>query len=407
MDFLLTEEQRQAQAMVRDFAQREIRPTIGEWDRKQTMNPAVLPRMAELGILGISIPVRYGGQGFDYVTLGLVCEELERVDSTLRVVMSVHHGLNSYALLQWGTEAQKEKFLVPQARGERYAAYCQTEPDVGSDVAALRTTALKREGYYVLNGEKMWISLATKAHHFLVIAKTNPHATPAHSGLSAFIVTRDMKGVTVGDIHGKLGVRAGSTGWVKLEDVEVPVENRLGEEGEGFYIAMSCLDNGRYTVAAGAVGLIRACLEDSLSYAKERHTFGKPIAQHQLIQQKLAFMQQWYDAAKMLVLKVGWMKNQGLRNTRETSMAKWYATDMSVQAALEAVQIHGGYGYSDEYPVERYLRNSKGATLYEGTSEIHQLMQAGYVLGERKDKPLRCEMPAYDVATWQAELEPV
>jgi len=403
MDFALTEDQMQAQAMVREFTQKEVIPDIAEWDRKQEMNPQTLPRMAELGILGISIPVRYGGQGYDYVTLGLVCEELERADTTLRVVMSVHHALNSQALVQWGTEEQKQRFLVPQAQGEQYAGFCLTEPDAGSDVANLRATARRDGDAYILNGEKMWISLATKAHNFLVVAKTDPEA--GSRGMTAFIVTHDMPGVTTGDLHGKLGVRAGSTGWINMENVAVPVENRLGEEGEGFKIAMSCLDNGRYTVASGATGLIRACLEDSLAYAEQRQAFGTPIAQHQLIKQKIAYMQQWYDTAYLLYLRVGYLKNQGIRNTRETSMAKWYATDHSVKAALEAVQLHGAYGFSDEYPVERYLRNSKGAVIYEGTSEIHQLMQADYALGYRQDKPLRCEMPAYDEAYFLDEPE--
>jgi glutaryl-CoA dehydrogenase (non-decarboxylating) len=403
MDFSLTEEQSQARKMVRDFVAKEVIPTIGDWDRKQEMNPDTLPRMAELGILGINIPVRYGGQGFDYTTLGLVCEELERGDTTLRVVMSVHMGLNSMAILQWGTEEQKQKFLAPQARGEKYAAFGLTEPGAGSDVAAMTTTAKKVGDKYILNGEKMWISLATKAHNFLVVAKYDTNAKPAHRGMSAFIVTSDMPGVTTGDLHGKLGVRAGSTGWVAMQDVEVPVENRLGEEGEGFKIAMTCLDNGRYTVGSGAVGLIRACLEDSITYAQERKTFGVTISQHQLVKQKIAYMRQWYDAAFMLCMRAGWMKDQGMRNTRETSLAKWYATDHSVQAALEAIQIHGAYGFSDEYSVERYLRNSKGAVIYEGTSEIHQLMQADYAFGFRKDRPLRCELPPYDADFWQDE----
>lgn len=407
MEFALTAEQKMARQMVRDYAAKEVAPTINEWDRRQEMNPDILPRMGELGILGINIPVRYGGQGFDYVSLALACEELERVDTTLRVIMSVHMGLNSMSLLQWGTEDQKQRFLVPQAKGEKYAGFCLTEPNAGSDVAAMQATARREGDVYVLNGEKMWISLATKAHHFLVVAKTDPNAEPAHHGMSAFMVTSDMPGVTTGDIHGKLGVRAGSTGWVAFENVEVPVENRIGEEGEGFYIAMAALDNGRYTVAAGATGLIRACLEDSIQYCHERSTFGKPIAKHQLIQQKIAYMQQWYDAAFLLVMKAGWLKNAGERNTRETSMCKWYATDMSVQAALEAVQIHGAYGFSDEYNVERYLRNSKGAVIYEGTSEIHQLMQAGYALGLREDRPIRCELPAYDAEYWQAEATEV
>jgi alkylation response protein AidB-like acyl-CoA dehydrogenase len=401
IELSLTEEQEAVARMVRDFAEREVAPTIGEYDRKQEMKPSVLPRMGELGILGINIPVRYGGQGFDYVTLGLVCEELERVDTTLRVVMSVHMGLNSMGLLQWGTEEQKERFLVPQARGDKYAAYALTEPGAGTDVASILSTAKRDGDDYIINGEKMWISLATKAHNILWFAKTDPGAEPAHRGITAFMVESHMDGVTSGDIHGKLGVRAGSTGWVHCEDVRVPAANRIGAEGEGFKIAMSCLDNGRYTVASGATGLIRACMEASIRYAQERRTFGKPIAEHQLIQQKIAWMQQWYDVARLLYLRAGWMKNKGVRNTRETSMAKWYATDMSFKAAHEAIQVHGAYGFSDEYEVERYLRNSRGAIIYEGTSEIHQLMQAGYAFGKRKDRPIRCELPAYDPEFWQ------
>jgi alkylation response protein AidB-like acyl-CoA dehydrogenase len=401
LDFSLSEEQQSAAQMVKDFGEKEIYPTIKEYDRNQEMNPQALPRMAELGILGINIPVRYGGQGFDYVTLGLVCEELERVDSTLRVVMSVHMGLNSMGLLQWGTEEQKQKFLFPQARGEKYAGFGLTEPGVGSDVAAMVSTARKDGDSYIINGEKMWISLATKAHHILWFAKTDPAA--GRKGITAFMIETDMPGVTTGDIHGKLGVRAGSTGWINCQDVRVPAANRIGEEGEGFKIAMSCLDNGRYTVAAGATGLIRASLEASIKYAQDREAFGQPIAQYQLVQQKIAWMQQWYDTARLLYLKAGWLKNQGIRNTRETSMAKWYATDNSFKAAHEAIQVHGAYGYSDEYDVERYLRNSRGAIIYEGTSEIHQLMQAGYAFGWRKDRPLRCELPAYDAEFWQAE----
>jgi glutaryl-CoA dehydrogenase (non-decarboxylating) len=402
LNFSLTEEQLGAARMVRDFGEKEVYPVIKEYDRKQEMNPAVLPRMGELGILGINIPVRYGGQGYDYVTLGLVCEELERIDSTLRVVMSVHMGLNSMALLQWGNEEQKQRFLTPQASGERYAGFCLTEPGAGSDVASMQSTARRDGSDYIINGEKMWISLASKGHHFLWFAKTTLEGDP-HEGITAFMIESNMPGVTTGDIHGKLGMRAGSTGWVNCNDVRVPAANRIGEEGEGFRIAMSCLDNGRYTVAAGATGLTRACLEASIKYAKERRTFGKPIAAHQLVQQKIAFMQQWYDCSRLLYLQAGWLKNQGARNTRETSMAKWYATDMSFQAAHEAIQVHGAYGFSDEYDVERYLRNSRGAIIYEGTSEIHQLMQAGYALGTREDRPLRCELPAYDAGYWQAE----
>jgi glutaryl-CoA dehydrogenase (non-decarboxylating) len=391
------------QKMVREFSQKEVEPVIRDWDRKQEMAPFILPRMAELGILGINIPVRYGGQGFDYISLGLVCEELEAADSTLRVVMSVHMGLNSMAILQWGTEAQKQKYLTPQAKGEQYACFGLTEPGAGSDVAGMAGTAKKDGDDYILNGEKMWISLASKAHNALVVMRTNPDAEDAHEGLSAFILDMDSKGVTTGDIHGKMGVRAGSTGWIAMQDVRVPAENLLGEEGEGFKIAMSCLDNGRYTVAAGATGLIRASLEASVNYANERKAFGREIGKFQLVQQKIAFMVQKYEAARLLYLKSGWMKNEGLRNTKETSIAKWYATDASFDSASEAIQVHGAYGFSDEYDVERYLRNSKGAVIYEGTSEVHQLMQAGYALGYREDGELRKELPAYDADYWQSE----
>jgi glutaryl-CoA dehydrogenase (non-decarboxylating) len=401
MDFALSDEHRMVQQMVRDFAEKEVAPIIKEYDRAQDMAPFILPRMGKLGILGICVPVKYGGQGMDYISLGLACEELEVVDSTLRVVLSVHIGLNSLALFQWGTEEQKQRFLVPQARGEKIACFGLTEPGAGSDVAAIVSSARRDGDGYILNGEKMWISLATKADHCLWVGRTNPKAADPHEGLSAFIVELDRPGVTTGDLHGKLGMRAGSTGWINFQDVRVPAEQRIGEEGEGFKIAMSCLDNGRYTVAAGATGLIRASLEASIKYSKDRKAFGREIAKFQLVQQKIAKMVQSYEMARLLYLRAGWMKNQGLRNTRETSLAKWFATDESFNAASEAIQIHGAYGYSDEYDVERFLRNSRGAIIYEGTSEIHQLMQAGYALGLREDASLRCELPAYDAEKWQ------
>jgi glutaryl-CoA dehydrogenase (non-decarboxylating) len=403
MDFSLTEEQRKAQAMVREFAVNEVAPVIKECDRRQEMAAFILPRMAELGILGICIPVRYGGQGMDYLTLGLACEELEAVDSTLRVVMSVHMGLNSMGLLQWADEDQKHRFLVPQARGDKIACFGLTEPGAGSDVAAITASARLEGQGYILNGEKTWISLATKADHALVVARTNIDAVDPHDGLSAFIVELNRPGIQRGDLHGKLGVRAGSTGWLSFQDVTIPLENRLGEEGEGFKIAMSCLDNGRYTVAAGATGLIRACLEASVRYSQNRQAFGRTIDHFQLVQQKIAKMEQAYEIARLLYMQAGWMKNRGLRNTRQTSLAKWFATDASFEAASEAIQIHGAYGYSDEYDVERYFRNARGAMIYEGTSEIHQLMQAGYVLGLRQDMPLRCELPAYQADFWEKE----
>lgn len=401
MDFALTEEHRMVQQMVRDFAQKEVAPIIKEQDRKQEMAPFILPRMAELGILGICIPVKYGGQGMDYISLGLVCEELEAVDSTLRVVMSVHTGLCSLTVFQWGTEAQIRDFLIPLAKGEKIGCGAFTEPGAGSDVARLQTRAVRDGDHYILNGEKMWISLATKADYAMVTAVTNPEAEKPSRRLSSFLVDLHSPGVRTGDIHGKLGVRAGSTGWIHFQDVRVPVENRLGEEGEGFKITMSAFDNGRYTVAAGATGLIRASLEASVRYANERETFGRKIAEHQLVQMKIARMARDYEASRLLYLQAGWLKNQGVRNTRQTSIAKHVATEASFAAATEAIQVHGAYGYSDEYDVERFMRNARGAVIYEGSNEIQTLIQASYALGDRQDKPLRKELPAYDPVLWQ------
>ena len=259
MDFSLSQEHQMTQKMVRDFAQKEIAPVIKEYDRKQEPIPFALKRMGELGILGLPFPVRYGGAGMDYIALGLACEELEAVDTSLRVVMSVHTGLCGMTVFQWGTEEQKQKFLVPLATGEKIGCGVFTEPGMGSDVAAMRTSAKRDGDSYILNGEKMWISLASKADLALVTVKTNPSARKPSEGLSSFIVDLHTPGVTRGDIHGKLGVRAGSTGWINFQDVKVPVENRIGEEGEGFKITMSAFDHGRYTVASGATGIIRAC----------------------------------------------------------------------------------------------------------------------------------------------------
>ncbi len=402
MDFSLSQEHEMTRKMVRDFAQKEIAPVIKEYDRKQEPIPFALKRMGELGILGLPFPVRYGGGGMDYLAWGLACEELEAVDTSLRVVMSVHTGLCGMTVFQWGTEEQKQKFLVPLARGEKIGCGVFTEPGMGSDVAAMRTSAKRDGDVYILNGEKMWISLASKADLALVTVKTDPSASRPSEALSCFIVDLHSPGVTRGDIHGKLGVRAGSTGWINFQDVRVPAENRIGEEGEGFKITMSAFDHGRYTVASGATGLVRAALEASVSYAKTRTTFGQPIAEHQLIKEKIARMAQDYEIARLLYLQAGWMQNMGRRNTLQTSYAKKFATEASFSAANEAIQIHGAYGFSDEYDVERYLRNSKGAVIYEGSSEIQALIQSGYALGERTDKPLRCELPAYDEEFWQA-----
>jgi glutaryl-CoA dehydrogenase (non-decarboxylating) len=389
VDFALSDEQRLVQQSVRAFAEAEILPHIRDWDEKGGFPREMFGRMAELGFLGAPLPERYGGGGMDYISFALLCEELERADTSFRVVQSVHVGLNSLALLQWGTEEQRQRWLVPQARGDKLATFGLTEPGVGTDAAKLATTARRDGGGYRLNGQKMWISLADLADQFLVFASVD--RSKGWRAITAFVVERGMKGLSTGTLHGKLGIHAGNTGLINLDDVLVPEENRIGEEGEGFLVAMSAIDQGRYTVAAGAVGLAQACLDASLKYAHERQTFGEEIGRHQLVKQMLANIVKGIEAGRLLVWRAGSLKNHGRRNTRETSLAKWHATDHAVQSALDAIQIHGANGYSNEFPVERYLRNSKAAVIYEGTSQLHTLIQADYALGYREDRPLRCE----------------
>ena len=393
MDFTLTTDHDAIRKTTREFCRRELVPHLRDWDRAQQLPREVIRKMGAEGLLGVCIPRSYGGLGFDYLSLGIVSEELERADSAFRVLIAVHLGLNSLALFQWGNEAQKQKYLVPQARGEKLAAFGLTEPGAGSDVAGISTTARHDGKAYILNGEKMWIGCADITDHFLIFAYTDRAAK--HRGISAFIVERGFDGVTTSSIHHKLGGRIGNVGSIGLQDVRVPTANRVGLEGDGFKIAMSALDNGRYTVASGAVGLIEACLEASVAYAKGRETFGQPIGKHQLVQQKIANMVAGRDIGRLLYYQVGWMKNQGMRCTREVGLAKWTNCQNAFQAADDAIQIHGAHGYSDEYPVERYFRNARGALIYEGTQEIHQLIQAEYALGYRVDKPVTQPLPSY------------
>lgn len=393
MNFEFTDEQQLLRKTVRQYVDDEILPHIAEWDSTGGFDPKVWKRLAELGFMGVCVPEAYGGSGMDYNALAIVCEELERGDTAFRTAVSVHIGLNSMTLMQWGTEEQKQKYLVPQARGEKIGAFGLTEPGAGSDVAAMSTTATREGDHYILKGQKTWISLCDKADNFVVFAYTDK--SKKHHGISAFIVERTMEGFSSKAIKGKYGIRAGNTGEIFFDDVRVPVENRIGEEGEGFKIAMAALDNGRFTVAAGAAGLIMACIESSVKYCNERETFGKPIGKHQLVQQMVAKMEAGLQMSRLLVYRVGELKNKGVRNTRETSLAKWQACDFANQAADDAVQIHGAYGYSDDYPVARYLRNSKAPVIYEGTREIHTIMQAEYVLGYREDKKLSKMLPKW------------
>jgi glutaryl-CoA dehydrogenase (non-decarboxylating) len=378
----LTAEQKMVQAAAADFVDGEILPRITELDQSHTLDMGIIRGMAEQGMLGAPIPEGYGGQGLDFISTALICEEIERGDGGFRTLLSVHLGLNSLTLLEFGNDGQREKYLTPQAKGTRIACFGLTEPNAGSDVASMESTARREGGRYILNGQKTWISYADTADHFLVFAKTDREA--GHRGISAFLLDRSMPGIETRDIQHKLGVWAGSTGEIFLSDVEVPEENRLGEEGEGFKIAMYALDMGRFTVAAGALGTIRAALDASLKYANERMTFGRPIGRNQFVQDMIAEMVRGLETSRLLVWQAAWLKNKGVRNTRETSLAKWHATECSFQAAHMAVQIHGAYGYSAEYPVERLFRNARAPLLYEGTTEIHKMMQAEHALGYRR-----------------------
>jgi glutaryl-CoA dehydrogenase (non-decarboxylating) len=395
IDLDLTPDQHLLVQTVRDYMAKEFAPTIGENDTNHYYDPQTFAKLADIGLTGICFPERYGGAGMDYISLGLVSEELEYVDHSFRTIMSVHAGLCGCGIYIWGTEEQKQALLRPLASGERFGAFGLTEPNAGSDVAAMKSTARRDGDAYILNGEKTWVSYADYADTFLIFAKTDPEA--AHRGISAFVVNRDeVEGLETAPIKHKAGIHAGDTGSIFMHDVRVPVANRLGEEGEGFAIAMSSLENGRYTVGAGACGTIRASLDYSVSYANERQAFGQPIGKFQLVQQMIAKMYAKYEASRLLCLKAGWLKNRGEPSGRAVSLAKWYACDAAFESASDAVEVYGAYGYSDEYPVFRYLRNAKAPVIYEGTREIHTMMQGEYALGYRKDRVARCTLPPYE-----------
>jgi glutaryl-CoA dehydrogenase (non-decarboxylating) len=381
MDFELTDEQRLIQDTVRSFVDDRVLPNAIENDINHHLDMGVIEGMAGLGLLGIVIPEEYGGAGLDFVSEALACEEIERGEAAFRTLISVHVGLNSLSILRYGTEEQKQQWLAPQARGEKLACFGLTEPAAGSDVAAMKSTARREGDIYVLNGSKNWISYARVADHALVFAKTDPSAK--HKGISAFLLEKGMSGLTSAETEHKLGIWAGSTGELFFENVEVPAENLLGEEGQGFEIAMYSLDQGRFTVAAGACGVIRAMLERSVEYARERETFGEAIGRYQFVQDMVAEMVLGYETSKLLVMQAAWLKNEGKRNTRETSLAKWHATESAFRAAHLAIQVHGAYGYSAEYGIERYFRNARAPIIYEGTTQIHKMMQADHALGYR------------------------
>ena len=396
MEFLYTPQHQEFRARVRDFARETIAPRITQLDAEERFDPELLQALGDQGLLGVCIPRAYGGLGLDYHSLALASEELERVDSFARVILSVHLSLTSLAIYQWGAEEQKRYWLPELATGRKTAGFALTEPSAGTDAAAGQTRARREGDHYLLSGEKRWIGLADVADVFLVFANLDPDAD--RHGITAFLVERGSAGLETYSITGKHGLRAGNVGGLRLRDVPVPAQNRLGEEGEGFHLAMAALDCGRYGVAGGSLGVIQACLDACLPRVKERRTFGQEIGRRQLVQQMIARMVAARDSGRALVWQVGEMKNRGLRHTREVSLAKWLVTDAARQAADDAVQIFGAEGFSNEQPVERYLRNCRAAVIYEGTREIHQVIQAEYALGYREDRPLRKSLPPYPFA---------
>ena len=398
MHFSLSQEQELVREMAYKFGQQQIVPDIRERDREHKSDRKMLDKMAEAGILGMSLPAKYCGSDTDYISLGIVCEELERADTSARVVMSVHSGLHCMTILQWGTAEQKQRWLPDLAKGNKVGAFGLTEPNAGSDAINIKTTAKKDGESYVLNGQKTWISLADYADQFLVIARLTDGSGRGGgkaNELVAFIVDRKTAGFSSRALKGKLGVRAGNTGEIFFENMRVPADCRLGDEGDGFKIAMSALDHGRFTVASGSVGIIQACLDACNVYCHSRTVAGEEIGRKQLVQQMIANMVAGREIGRLLYYKVGWMKNMGMRHTKEVSLAKWTNCNAAFQAASDAIEIHGAYGYSDEFPVERYFRNSRGAIIYEGTREIHTLVQAEYELGYRTDKPLKHTLPTW------------
>jgi butyryl-CoA dehydrogenase len=395
IDFELTDEQRLIRETARDFTDREIVPRVRENDRNERFDTELVRKIADMGFLGAIVPEEYGGRAVDYRTYGLIVEEIGRGDSAMRTVVSVVTSLVCSSIVRWGSEEQKQEWLPRLCSGEALGCFALTEPDTGSDAANLKTRAEKVNGTWRITGSKMWISLGNYAGLALVFAQTDPDVIRGldargsqdagqdaprrkHEGLACFLVPTDQPGFTTQEIHGKLGLRGSDTAELSLDAVEGEL---MGEVGEGFKIAMTALDSGRYSVAAGCVGICQGCVDASVAYAKDRRQFDRPIASFQLVQEMIADMVVETDAARGLVWRAGWLKDTGRPNTTETSIAKLYATEAAVKCANTAIQVHGGSGYVDDYPVERYLRDARVTTLYEGTSQIQKLIIARAVTG--------------------------
>jgi alkylation response protein AidB-like acyl-CoA dehydrogenase len=379
MDYELSDEQQMVRDSARRFVEKEVIPHVRDWDRTEEMDRDIVPRLAEIGFLGGPLPEEHGGMGLDSLSYCLVIEELGRADSSVRGIVSVNVGLVGKTLLKWGTEDQKKEWLPRLCSGEALGCFGLTEPGSGSDAASLRTRAVRDGDDWIVNGSKMFITNGTWAGLALIFARTGEEGP---KGISCFLVPTDSDGFSARSVKGKLGLRSQDTGELFLEDVRVPDSNRLGDEGRGFKVAMSALDTGRMSLAAGSVGIAQGSLEASITYSQERNQFQRPIARFQLVQELIADMAVETEAARLLTWKVATLADAGKSHTLESSVAKYYASEVAVRAANAAVQVHGGYGYVDEYPVGKYLRDARVATLYEGTSQIQKLIIGRALTGE-------------------------
>ena len=389
MDFQLSDEQQLIRETAREFCDKEIAPRVRENDRAGRFDRELARKLGEIGYLGAPVAEEYGGRALDYLSYALIVEQVGRADSSARTVVSVQTSLVCGSIERWGTEEQKKQWLPPLCSGDALGCFGLTEPDTGSDAASLRTRAERTDSGWVLSGQKMWISMGNVADVALIFAQSDPDQ--AHRGLACFLIPTESEGYSSQEIHGKLGLRSSDTAEISLDQVELPEEAMLGEIGDGFKVAMSALDSGRYSVAAGCVGICDGCVEASVEYAKERRQFGVPIARFQLVQELIADMIVRRDAARMLVYRAGDLKDRGEPNTVETSIAKLYATEAAVECANAAVQVHGGSGYVDDHPVERYLRDARVTTLYEGTSQIQKLIIGRGATGIDAMRPMRAD----------------
>ncbi|MBI4830847.1 MAG: acyl-CoA dehydrogenase family protein [Candidatus Lindowbacteria bacterium] len=379
MHIELTDEQKAARQTAREFAENEIIPVARENDAREIFPEEIVKKMAGLGFLGAPIPEQYGGAGMDFISYAVITEEIGRACSSVRTVLSVTTSLVALTILKWGTEEQKKKYLPRLCSGEIIGCFGLTEPDAGSDAANISTSARRDSSGWILNGNKMWISNGRVSKLAIIFAQTDKKL--GQKGMTAFLIDTDAQGFSSQPIHGKLGLKSSDTASLTLEDVKAPDSALLGKVGDGFKVAMSALDNGRYSVAAGCVGICQGCVDESVKYAKERTAFGRPIAGFQLVQELIADMVVDTEAARLLVFQAGHLKNKGLANTRETSIAKLYASEAALRCGNRAIQVFGGYGYSNEYPVERYMRDARVASLYEGTTQIQKLIIGRFATG--------------------------